>query len=149
MSKRGLILAGLVMLLLTGCNKEQEPVETESYSAESCTYDGVVIEPLSDMCLYRVEGETLEIFPHYENSSHIIVKKIVYSSNNFFDTIVKEYKETESYYSCDDYSYCTLQDGTVLGYCVVDEDFAYFLYTETENSSVVEAVLKTLCNTNI
>lgn len=148
MSKRRLILIGLIALLLVGCNKEQEPVETESYSAESCTYDGIVLNPLSDVCLYNVKGDTLEIFPHYENSSHITVKKIVYSDNNFFDTIVKEYKETESYYSCDDYSYCTLVDGTVLGYCIVDEDVAYFLYTDTESSSVVEDVLKTLCNTN-
>lgn len=137
------------VLLLTACGSEPviepEPVFLHQQSS-SIVWDNLNINQITPCNAYEFNGADLQIFPYYNDTKYITIKKIILSNNNFWDTVTEPYKDSENYQAFDSCSLFTLNNGMTIGIKPIDDENAYVVFSDTLPSSYVRAVLKILCN---
>lgn len=148
MYKKITTLCLCVIILMTACGaaEAEEPVFESPVSymhqpAVSYTWSGISFDNLFPASSYEESGESLNIFPYYNNDSHITVRKILISGNDFWDNVIKQYTGTDNIRNLENYSYVTNASGMTVGYYAIDDKSAYIVSTDTLPSGYVETVL--------
>lgn len=144
-----LILCSTILLL--GCsNKNEETVSVPDLRPiqYSCEWDSVSVNSITPVSTFETEDDCLKIFPYNNSESYIKIEKILISNNGFWDTVVKEYKDTNNVRVLDNFSYVTTASKVTIGYLPLDDEYAYIVSSDTLPSSYVEKVLEMLCNTS-
>ena len=140
----------LLALMLTACGEEpvievQEPPPLHNIT-DVFVWDSLVLESITPCNSYEAFGDDLQIFPYYNDTKYITIRKIVLSDTGFWETVSAPYKGTENFLSSDKYSLFTMTNGTTIGYFPMSDDYAYVVITDSLPSSYVVAVLNLLCN---
>lgn len=136
-------------LLLVGCSdKEEEVVEvTSSIStqADDYTFDSLVIPAIGPVCGFVEEGTTLRIYPYYDCAKHIMIEKIIVSSNDWWNTLISTQSEDYVVTTTETYSYITTPAGYTFGYIPIDSEWAYLVSTRNLNSGYLRLVMEKMC----
>ena len=138
---------------LSGCKqKEIEEVAVEpppiSTQAEYGMLDTFTVEAIGSVCGFNNVDGGLKIYPHYNNSAHILMKKILISDNDFWDTILKSQSEDFILTQRDKYTLITTPTGVTYGYFPIDEEWAILGSTEGLNSGYLTLVMDCLWKQN-
>lgn len=148
MLKRVILLISLSALLLSGCAAE-EPVEdvvevTISQQASEGHIDNITVTALSPVGGFNNTDDGLEIYPHYNNSAHIYLKKILISENGFWETIIASQSEDYILTVKDKYTLITTPTGVSYGYYPLDDEWALLAETRGLNSGYLRLVMDRL-----
>lgn len=143
----------LSMLLLCGCSEEvEEPVAYEpppiSTQAEFGYLDTFTIEAIGSVCGFNNVTDGIEIYPHYNNPSHILLKKILISDNDFWETILSSQSEDFILTKRDKYTLITTPTGVTYGYYPIDKEWAILASTKGLNSGYLTLVMDNLWKQN-
>lgn len=140
-----------VCLLLTACGKDAELADNISLDAQSVSqiehtysWDGITFEVVFPACTFEETTDALKIFPCYSMDSYITVRRIVISGNDFWNSVISQYKDTGNIRDMEDYSYVTTENGETLGYIKCAEHEAYLVETSTLPSGYVDNVLSVI-----
>ena len=151
MHKKVTTLCLCVILLMTACGaaEAEEPVFESPVSymhqpAVSYTWSGISFDNLFPASSYEESGESLNIFPYYNNDSHITVRKILISGNDFWDNVITQYSSTNNIKNLENYSYVTNESGETIGYLAIDDTYAYIVRSSTLPSGYVDYVLSAI-----
>lgn len=141
----------LCATLFAGCGSKSEETVTAADLRpiqSSCIWESVSINSITPVSAFETEGSCLKIFPYNNSESYIKIEKILISNNGFWDTVVKEYEDTNNMRVLDNFSYVTTASKVTIGYLPLDAEYAYIVSSDTLPSSYVEKVLEMLCNTS-
>lgn len=149
-----IIASLLIAMSLCGCgdtDKGEEVVSTEESLHEisdSVVWDGMTIKSITPVCSFELNGDDLQIFPHYNNTAYINVVKILISDKAFWKTVSTPFIDTDNYIKANGYELITTEDGNTLAYIRNSEEYAYLVSSNTLPSGYVSLVAEVLCKSN-
>ena len=137
--------------LLVGCASETQP-ETQMPVSEVCLHEpsdshvwqGITIPAISPVTAFEEYGDTLKIFPYYNDNAYISLRVVLVSGNDFWNTVTSTYLDSGNAIVKDQYSYVTTENGITYGLLPVSETAAIVAET-TLPSSYVDRILEMLC----
>lgn len=149
-----IIASLLIAMSLCGCgdtDKCEEAVSTEESLHEisdSVVWDGMTIKAITPVCSFELDGDDLQIFPHYNNTAYINVVKILISDKAFWKTVSTPFIDTDNYIKANGYELITTEDGNTLAYIRSSEEYAYLVSSNKLPSGYVSLVAEVLCKSN-
>ena len=144
MFKRLVVIA--LLSLLCGCSKKEQ-VESDtgpppiSIQAEVGLLDEFTIDAIGSVCGFNnIEGG-IKIYPYYNNPSHIKLKKILISENDFWNTLINSQSEEFILTKADKFTLITTPDGVTYSYYPIDTEWAIIGSTQGLNSGYLMLVM--------
>lgn len=146
-------MLSVLCISLGGCASDKEDtsvIETPPLhgTVTDIQWEGLSLQAITPVCSYELQDSDLDVFPFNDNDAHITMKKILFSGNGFWDTVIREYVNTDNLVVTDKYTYVTFTNGATYGLLMSDVDYGYLVFTESLPSSYVKLVLDTICNTS-
>ena len=144
-----LITTLICLLMLSGCNSEEEIVEpiitTVSTLASEQTYESLTIKAIGPKCGFNLSEDGLAIHPFFNNSKHILMKRILKSDRDFWNTLLQSQSEDFIVTETENYKIVTTPNGITYGYLPKDDTWAILVTSVELNSGYVRAVMNQLC----